>query len=234
MKRIRWFRLSLRTELLAFARQLASKVFLLDEAVSSGFRIEKGDKSEIIGQFIHKKTFDQTVVLPSGEKFTQEVAAIEVTRFGVVTSPTGLLLYTSDAPRSITPFLSALSEVTKFGCVVEPLEIDISRWIDQVSFASGGVFATYLDVTGIKVSDSVQGRLALSGDSDVYGSLKEFLGPNVSGVIDSARIRLDFDGEYYMVELGRRAAVKVPAGFPSSALDAMREAMLHSIIEGAN
>lgn len=228
MNRIKWFRLTVKTELSTFARHLASKVFVLEDPVSAGFRIEKKSKDEIVGQFIYKKTFDQTVVLPSGQEFSQEVATIEVTRFAVCAMSSGLLLQTFDAPRSST-FLNALSEATKFTCTVEPIEVDVKQWVEQLDLIFNSVSAHYLDVTGIRISDSVQGRLALSGAGDVYSELREFLGSNTTGVVESAKIRLGFDGAHYMVELGRRAAIKAPAGLSFAAIDNIRKAMLCSI-----
>lgn len=226
MNRIRWFRLGTKGDLDALALQMSSKVFALDEPVSSGFRIENKSRAELIGQFIHKRTVDQKVTLPSGEEFVQEIANIEITKFGIDSSSSDTLLYTYDAPRSLTSFFSALSEATKFSCTVEPIEVDVDRWIQHVSADQSDVSVTYVDVSGIVISGDIQARLAMSGSKDVYSAMREFLGTNCKGTIDSAKIRIQFGGSYFVLELGHRATLKVPAGFPTRGVDLLRSAML--------
>lgn len=226
MNRIRWFRLGTKGDLSALAFQMSSKVFSLDEPISSGFRIEKEGRTELTGQFIYKRTVDQKVTLPSGEEFIQEIANIEITKFGIDFGSSDALLYTFDAPRSLTSFFSALSEVTKFSCTVEPIDVDVDRWIQHISASQSTVSVTYVDVAGIVLSGEIQARLAMSGSNDVYSAMQKFLGSNHKGTIDSARIRIQFAGSYFVLELGRRATLKVPAGFPHQCIDLIRHAML--------
>lgn len=226
MNRIRWFRLGIRGDLGTLASQLSSKVFALDEPVSAGFRIEYKDKDGLVGQFIHKRTADQTVTLPSGEEFVQEIATIEITKFGIDSSSFDVMLYTYDAPRSLTSFFSALSEATKFTCTVDPIEVDVDQWIRHVTTDRSAVSVTYLDISGIAISGDIQARLAMSGSKDVYSAMRDFLGPDKKGVIDSAKIRFQMDGSYYVLELGRRATLKTPAGFPTQGVAILRRSML--------
>lgn len=226
MNRIRWFRLGTKGELSSLARQLSSQVFALDEPVSSGFRIEKKDRTGLIGQFIHKRTVDQLVTLPSGEEFTQEVANIDITKFEIDASSSNVLLNTLDAPRSLTSFFSALSVATKFTCTVDPIEVDVDKWIQHIAKDRSTVAVTYLDIAGIVISGEVQARLALSGTSDVYEAMHEILGENKKGTVESAKIRFHFDEVSYVLELGRRATLKIPSGFPPHGIDILRKAML--------
>jgi hypothetical protein len=227
MSRTRWFKLIAKGELSVLLRQLSAKPFNLDEPISSGFRIEKKSKNSFFGQFIDKRTVDQIVLLPSGDEFKQEIATIEVTRFGVDTIKSEAFLYTCDGPRSLTPFLSNLSEATKFTCAVDPIEIDVSKWIDRIASELSGV-ATYLDITGIAISGEAQGRLAVSSKNDVHKAMRDFLGTNHSGTIENAKLRVMLDQKCYSVELGRRATLKTPTGFPYQGVEILRKAMLES------
>lgn len=228
MNRIRWFRLGTKGDLNMLVRQLSSKVFALEEPVSSGFRIEKKDKAGFAGQFIHKRTVDQNITLPSGEEFVQEIASIDITKFGIDTNSSDVLLSTYDAPRSLTSFFSTLSEATNFTCTVDPIEVDVDQWVHHITTDRSAVSVTFLDTTGIVISHDIQARLAMSGSSDVYAAMLDFLGPTRKGVIESAKIRFLLDGCYYILELGRRATLKIPAGFPAQGVDILRRAMLLS------
>lgn len=226
MSRIRWFRFVSDDELSVLTRQLSKRVFKLEEPVSSGFRIDAKSEKAIAGQFVHKRTFDQKVVLPSGQEFSQEIVGIEITKFGVSCVGSDRLLHTVDAPRSLTPFLSSLSEATKFSCAISPIEIDVGKWLFLLRQNCGPITTTFLDVWGLNIAQNVEGRLAISGTNDVYAALEEFVGKNVSKRIDSAKIRLRIGAEPFVVEISRRATIKTPQGFPLEGVDQLRSAML--------
>jgi len=190
------------------------------------FPLERNDKTGVSGQFINKRTVDQTVTLPSGEEFTQEVAIIDVTKFEINLNSSNFLLNIFDAPRSLTSFFSAFSAATNFTCTIDPIEIDIDKWVHYIDEDKSAVAVIYLDITGIIISGEVQARLALSGIVDVYRQMYEFLGGDKKGTIESAKIRFHFDGIFYVLELGRRATLKVPVGFPLHGIDVLRKAML--------
>src|SRR5690606_3572210 len=113
-------------------RQISARIFSLNEPVSSGFRVESKNSSGLLGQFVHKRTVVQKITLPSGEEFSQEIANIEIIKFGIDYSQDECLLYLIDPPRSTTPFFSALSEATQFDCTLDSIEVNVEKWIEHL------------------------------------------------------------------------------------------------------
>lgn len=230
MRRIRWFKLTSKSELGKIEQQIRARIFSLSEPVSSGFRVESKDSSGLAGQFVHKRTVDQKITLPSGEEFSQEVANIEITKFGIDYSLGGGLLYLIDPPRSTTPFFSALSEATHFECTVDPIEVNVEKWIEHLLPHNKGISVTYLDVADISLSQGVKARVAIAGEKDVASVFQEAMPLGQRGRIESAKIRYPLgDGTSIVVELGCRSSVKAPAAFPAREVQALREAMLLSV-----
>ncbi len=231
MTRFRWFKIVTKGDAKTLERQITSKVFSLKEPVSSGFRIERKDTLGFSGQFIHKRTVEQKVLLPSGEEFVQEVAHIDITKFGIDFSSSKGLLYIIDAPRSTTPFFSAFSEATNFSCAFDPIEISVEQWISHLVEVGNDISVTYLDIVGINISDEIQARLAMAGQKNVDIAMHEFLPPGSGGRIESAKIRCTFNDSPSIVELGRRAILKIPAGFPIEGIEVLRKTMLLAKVE---
>jgi hypothetical protein len=228
MTRLRWYKTSAPSGLDILARQLSQRLFSLKEPISLGFRIERKAKHSFAGQFIHKRTIDQVITLPSGDEFSQEVASIDVVNFGVCMSEAGGWLYLKNAPRSLTPFFSAFSEATNFSCTIEPLHIDIDLWIKEIEPHAPNLLTSYLDITGIAVSDGVSARIAISGNRDIHAAITEFLGRDKKGVIESAKIVLNHEGTPYIIELGRKASLKLPVDFPETGIEILQSTMFAS------
>jgi hypothetical protein len=171
-------------------------------------------------------------MLPSGEEFSQEVASIDVTRFGVDYSSGQGLLYLVDSPRSVTPFFSAFSEATQFSCTIDPIKIDVERWIENLVSVRNEISVVYLDVADIPLSQGVRARVAVAGERDVLASFRKSLSLGKEGKIESAKIRYPFqDGTSLIVELSCRASLKVPARFPAEEVQMLRSAMLLAVRE---
>lgn len=232
MRRIRWFKLTSKSELGKIERQIRARIFSLSEPVSSGFRVESKDSSGLVGQFVHKRTVDQEITLPSGEVFSQEIANIEVTKFGIDFPSGGGLLYLIDPPRSTTPFFSALSEATQFGCTLDPMEVNVEKWIEHLLPHNDGISVIYLDVADIVLSHGVRARVAIAGEKDVAAVFREAMPLGQNGRVESAKIRYPYgDGASLVIELGCRASLKAPETFPAEEIQALRKAMLLSIKE---
>lgn len=232
MMRIRWFNIKSKNDLVKIERQIRARIFSLSEPVSSGFRVESKESSGLSGQFVSKRTFDQKIMLPSGEEFSQEVASIDVTRFGVDYSSGQGLLYLVDSPRSVTPFFSAFSEATQFSCTIDPIKIDVERWIENLVSVRNEISVVYLDVADIPLSQGVRARVAVAGERDVLASFRKSLSLGKEGKIESAKIRYPFqDGTSLIVELSCRASLKVPARFPAEEVQMLRSAMLLAVRE---
>lgn len=229
MKRMRWFKLSSKSELEKIERQIRSRVFSLKEPVSSGFRVEKKNSSGLLGQFIYKRTVDQKIMLPSGEEFVQEVANIEVTTFGIDFSSSAGLLYLIDFPRSSTPFFSALSEATLFSCTLESIEVNVEKWIEHLISKNDDIAVVYLDVADISVSRGVKARVAIAAENGVDVVSRESMPFGQKGRVESAKIRYACRGGLNLVvELGYRATLKTPTSFPMEEIQVLRKAMLLS------
>lgn len=230
MTRIRWFKLTSKSALEKIEHQIRSRVFSLSEPVSSGFRVESKDPFGLIGQFVHKRTINQKITLPSGEEFSQEIANIEVTKFGIDHSPGGGLLYLIDPPRSTKSFFSALSEATQFACILDPIEVNVEKWIEYLVIDSDGISVIYLDVADISLSQGVRARVAIAGEKDVAAVFREAMPLGQRGRVESAKVRYPFgDGTAFIVELGCRASLKAPANFPAEEIQTLRKAMLLSV-----
>lgn len=232
MRRIRWFKLTTKSELRKIERQICVRKFSLSEPVSYGFRVESKDSSWLTGQFVHKRTVDQKIMLPSGEEFSQEIATIDITKFGIDYSSDGSLLYLEDPPRTTTPFFSALSHATQFDCTIDPIEVNVEKWIEHLRSWNERISVTYMDVADIALSQGVRARVAVAGEKDVTAVFREAMPLGKRGKIESAKIRYPFqDGSSLVVELGCRASLKVPVSFPAEEIQAIRDAMLQSIKE---
>lgn len=230
MKRIRWFNLNSNGELGKIEQQIRSRIFSINEPVSSGFRIENTSSVGLVGQFVYKRTVDQKIVLPSGEEFTQEIANIEITKFGIDFFQDRSQLYLVDPPRSTTPFFSTFSAATQFGCSLEPMEVNVNGWIEHLLKHNERISVTYLDVVNISLPQGAKARVAISGEKDITAIFKEFMPFAQQGKIDSARLRYPMkDGTSFVVELGCRASVKAPTAFPIEEIQEIRNAMLLSI-----
>lgn len=232
MRRIRWFKLSSKSELVKIEHQIRARKFYLSEPVSSGFRVENKNSSWLTGQFVNKRTIDQKITLPSGEEFSQEIATIDVTKFGIDYSSDGGLLYLEDPPRTTTPFFSALSQATQFNCTIEPIEVNVEKWIEHLRTRNQKISVTYMDVADITLSQGVKARVAVAGEKDVTVVFHEAMPLGQRGRIESAKIRYPLqDGSSLIVELGCRASLKAPASFPAEEIQALRDAMLQSLKE---
>jgi hypothetical protein len=230
MRRIRWFKLTSKSELGKIERQIRARKFSLSEPVSSGFRVESKDSSWLTGQFVHKRTVDQKITLPSGEEFSQEIVTIDVTKFGIDYSSDVGLLYLVDPPRTTTPFFSALSQATQFDCTIDSIEVNVEKWIGHLRSRNERISVTYMDVADIALSQGVIARVAVAGEKDVAAVFRETMPMGQRGRIESAKIRYPFqDGSSLVLELGCRASLKLPSIFPYEEVQALREAMLQSI-----
>ncbi|AEF98464.1 hypothetical protein [Methylomonas methanica] len=229
MSRIRWFKLTTNDDINILESQIRSRIFSLNAPISAGFRVEDKDAKGLRGQFVHKRTIDQKISLPSGEEFVQEVAAIEITKFGIDFSASLGLLFLIDPPRSNTAFFSALSEATRFNCTIETIEVNVEEWVRNLGNDYINVNVTYLDITGINISPGIQARLAIAGDKDVDLTMRKLINFGQGGKIESAKIRYDVNGEKNSIlELGCRATLKTASNFTSDTIQIFQGAMLLS------
>lgn len=232
MSRIRWFKLTSKSELGKIERQIRARKFSMSEPVSSGFRVENKESSWLTGQFVSKRTVDQKITLPSGEEFSQEIATIDVTKFGIDYSADGGLLYLEDPPRTSSLFFSALSQATLFDCTIEPIEVNVEKWVEHLLFRNEGISVIYMDVANIALSQGVRARVAIAGEKDVAAVFRESIPLGQRGRIESAKIRYPFgDGTSLVIELGCRASLKAPTSFPTEEIQVLRKAMLLSVKE---
>jgi hypothetical protein len=222
--KIRWLKLGSKESVAELGHKLRKKSFDSSLNVSHGFRIERISDECVFGQFISKRVIEQLVSLPTGEEFQQEIAQFEITAFQLLNG-SRMLLRMDNAARSTSLMLNAIAEATQFSCSIDPIEVDVKAWIDELANRISGLSISYLDISGIRLSDSVEARIALRGDTDVAKQSSVMLGER-KGTIEVAKVNVNYDYTTFVLELGRRAAVRVPSGVNADLMDLIKESML--------
>ena len=230
MKRIKWLRFSMKGGIQLLKKRLDERLFHLDGPSTSGFRIEEKTVEAVSGQYISKRTVDQRFLLPSGEVFLQEVTSFEIVKFSIDLTLHNGLLSILEPPRSISPFLNALSEASKFSCVLEPIEVDVVAWIDLLLQAIPESSVTYADVAGIAINEAVLGRVALASRNEATVDPALFSSFGSGGKVESARVRLALPPRGEVVEISSRGTVKVGDRFSNTELKMLRETMLKATL----
>jgi hypothetical protein len=163
----------------------------------------------------------------------QEVANIEITEFRVDFRKDRGVITLYNPPRSLTPFLSALSQATNFTCVIEPIEVNVSSWIGLVLEKYPGSLITFADIIDVKIDNEVQARVAFASSTNIMGNASLHALFDQGGRIESAKMKLEQVARGIVVELGRRGTIRMSMPLPEEEVSMLRETMLEAARNGS-
>ena len=197
MKRVRWYSLSpiSRTSLKRIVEGMRREEFIEDS--TAGFLLERTRADFLEARFIERFERTETNVDPFGE--AQEFRRVEYqqTNFRLSVDPPQLEFY--DSPRSISPTINSLTAIIGADSVVEPLEVDVAKWLIAVGKNVSDIRVTAAHIARLSLSETVNAKVLLKGTDDVRRFAKEMVGArayhferlDVSGTYGGFPVRFD-------------------------------------------
>jgi len=173
-KRVRWFLLSplSRTTLARAVEGMRSEEFTSDS--TSGFIGERTRSSFVEARYVERSERTESIIDPFGN--TQEFRRIEYqqTPFRLSLDAPQLEIY--DGPRSVAPLLNRLSSLMGANSTVEPIIVDILKWLKHLQTEVSEICVTAAYISRLSLSESVSARIIINGTDDVRKYVKVVVG----------------------------------------------------------
>jgi len=162
--RLRWYGLGL--EQLAF-RRVAEAMSKLEytRRRAAGFRLSEVRRDHIVGTFIERLEWDDTVEDPAGGALT--IHRVEVRQVGFRLDAARPELQLSDPPRSLRGFVDKLSECFEERIVLTPITILPTQWLAELEKIAGAGTVLVLTGSGLTLSPATSASIHLDGTEDV-------------------------------------------------------------------
>jgi hypothetical protein len=208
MAKFRWAVAEMDLSLGSLADRLRKRQFVLDpDAHSQGFRIQERRNGRLIGQFIERETWIETIDFPSGDQIDEVRSRVQVTQFQLKEGDR-LNLVMIEPPRRLTPFFDALAEAAGFKVSVDPIKADVLKWVQDLEGHVGEVTVTYADCSGIRLTDAIVGRFAFRGTRDVRDEVFRAVG-HERPVLEAVKCEFRVNGSRVAAELFRNGIAKL-------------------------
>lgn len=129
MSRVKWYQLDISDTVLdLFTRHALANRYSGDSP--NGFVVSEVRKGLLDARFVRRTVVEGKVVDPMGVEYTTREVRVETTNFRVDRSRSWLRVL--NAPRSLKPFVAAISIATDFEFALDPMEFPIHRWLAEL------------------------------------------------------------------------------------------------------
>lgn len=227
--RLKWYGLSFglsRPTVESLCSRLEKLCFLPDLDTSHGFKVEYVGENFLSAKFISKTTFEQKINLPAGGEFVQIVADISTVNF-VIEIHDSLYIRVANPPRSMLLLFNNIAQAFGYECSIEPIEVNVSAVLSRLKVELDSVAVTYMDVSSVSLGHGVQLRVAAAGDVGVEDELGILLAGK-SSVVEGVKLKYISSGELRVVEVTRRAGLKIVKPISDVELEVFRVALTQS------
>lgn len=222
MTRHRWFQADWPTPPRTLAKRLRQQSFS-DEA-QSGFILDRVRDEYLEARYVERYEFQETVSDPFGKEVTFDRLEYRQTAFRASPGWPGLELV--DAPRSSQSLVNALLEATDFALPIEPVTVDVLRWVDALQDVLGTKLVIgSAQVGALQFEDGVLAKAVLKGDRDVRDACRS-LTRGKPHILEKLQFRVALGRGVTTVLLANNAAAKVDSReLQEDLLLAIREAL---------
>ena len=174
----------------------------------TGFKIEEIRTSHIVGQFVERNEFTQTVEDPLGNKFDLKQIRFETVDFTIADDVPQLEC--RNAGRNIRDFRNEIAKALNYEIAITRITFDVAAFIKSLSKFASRVTLVKAVANDIRLADDITAQIHVTGDSDVRSSLKKFL-KGTSHSLTRARIEAAFDNEEIALEVASTGLISFDA-----------------------
>lgn len=224
MNRRRWLRVQWPFDMRTLAERLRSLPFTA--TAQSGFIIDRFRPESLEARFVERQEISQVVESPLGEIVTYE--RTEFREIGFVSQYEASSLEIIDPPRSITVFLSRLSEACEFKVAIGAISVDVVDWCERVSFMLGQKSEIVMcQLRDVRLTERITASAVLKGNSDVREATQLLV--NGAPYINE-KIKIKFnEPPLCSLILTRQGAAALDKIATDSMLEALRNSLYASI-----
>ena len=181
-----------------------------DETTGSGFRLDFSQDDQVKGKYIVKKEIQEVILDPYENEIITNRISFDIYKFSISKSFPEITLF--DPPRSAQPFFTKISVLSDFNIFISPIEIDIQAWIQSLESLSGfKCLVRKINCSGISLSSSVSGQIALAGSEDVRKYLVNMAGRNKFRM-DKATLSISYMNQCFECQIGKSGTANVLSG----------------------
>lgn len=199
MKSSRWLKISLPISIESLGMKMLDVQFRAGE--THGFILSKRNKRTIQGKYVQEKLIVKEIEDPFGKKVTYERVDYSVTKFEL-TGRQGISLEIEDPPRSLKPFIRAVSDLAGLGFSAINIQMNLMECIETLSIKLDKLNIRAIDCSQVNVDNQSNAKIRLEGEGDVKKSLNKFVG-NRYRKVDRVNCLVEHEG--YSGELELRA-----------------------------
>lgn len=224
MRRVRWFGVTWPFSMWTLAKRLKELPFEGERTV--GMVVDRARQDHVEGRFFEQVIFQETVHDPRGTEY--QVERVTFNSLGFRCSTSFPQLQIMDAPRSIKPFLNLLGEATGFESTVDPLSVDLGRWISALQSQCPDDFR--LDAVRLAefaLNENARARVEILSLRDVR---EERGGPFQLETrrFDRAQVRFQYLSQPVSLVLSQDSSLRSDTEFPAELADIARSAFITS------
>lgn len=223
MIRRRWLRARWPFAMRVLVERLRSQQFTSE--TQNGFIVDKFRADSVECRFIERQEISQIVESPLGHKTVYERTEFrEIVFMAVSGDSPGLEI--ANPPRSVSLFLSRLSEVCDFEVSISEVKVDVINWCAQLAEILGRpIDIVSCQLRDIKIAENVTATAIVKGGSDVRAAA-HFLTNGVPYINDKIKVQIHGSPSQSLV-LTRQASVVLDGNAPESLVGSLRQS-LHS------
>jgi hypothetical protein len=224
MIRRRWLHARWPTSMRSLANRLQNLRFTSE--APNGFIVDRLRADWMEGRFIERYEISETVESPLGERVLYERTEFRETSFIARSGRAGLEIL--NPPRSMSLFLSRLSEACDFQVAISETKVDVMTWSEHLSANLG----KRLDIVScqlrdIKLGENVQATAVLKGSSDVREATRLITG-GASYINDKIKVQIH-ETPSCSVILTRQGSVMLDRHASESLLEPLRQSLYSAI-----
>lgn len=150
-----------------------------DSFKGKGFELFEYDDQSLRARFIKKVVYKEFVVDPYGGEEEIETVRFEECGFSIFScNDEGFLLVVYNPPRTLKPLISSLSDIARSGFYVSSIEVDISKFLDDLKEADGYDVNSIdrLQVKKVVVNESSRADIVFTSAKNAFEDAEAFLG----------------------------------------------------------
>lgn len=220
MRRVRWLAAKWPVSMRTLATRMKGQAFTSDSF--DGFVVQRVRDNLIEAHYIEKLSYQETVVDPFGREAVFERIRYRTIDFTLFSEFPNIEL--REAHRSTREFLSKLIELCSFSVTIEPIAVDLLRWVEDIQRdIKVKSIVDSVQVSGLELEAGIHAKVLIKGDSDVRAALdrlafaKKF---ELEKVQVKAKMRAG--GQPVPIHISSSGTAKIPEDYWDDLLPALR------------
>lgn len=221
MKRVKWLAGSWPLSMRQLAQRIRADVLTPERM--SGFLVTRVRENSIEARFIEKIVSEETITDPFENEIRFERISYIETAFRFSDEFPEVEL--RNAPRSIGPFSSRVSQICSFEAGWANLNVDVLMWADNVQEQIGNqIVIDRAHVKDVVFDEAVNFEATLSGTRDVRPSMKALLGER-QHTLDKLHFSVNSGAREVRVQISADGSMQAPNDIPDELVLAIRQAL---------